>query len=116
MRKQVTPGGGWRQSQRQVKHTWLTGVSAVKISDEGRVQDVSNGNPAPLLRVITLPVNQVLETTALWSNPQEASHRVRWLAIDDTGGGMGLERRHMNVRQGLNPGHVNSWVNTEGKG
>ena len=92
---------------------WLTGV-AVKIGDEGRVQVVFSRNPAPLLWAITLPVNQVLETPAPWLNPQEASHRIRWLANDDTGGRMGLEnRRHRTVRQGLNPGHMKSRVDME---
>jgi hypothetical protein len=61
-------------------------MSAVKISDEGWVQDVFRRDPAPLLRAKTLPINQVLETAASWSNPQEESHRIRGLAIDDPEG------------------------------
>uniref|UniRef100_A0A4W5JWT6 Phospholipid-transporting ATPase n=1 Tax=Hucho hucho TaxID=62062 RepID=A0A4W5JWT6_9TELE len=76
-------------------HTWLTGVLAVEVGDEGWIQDVSNGNPAPLLRAVTLPVNQVLETLAPWLNTQEAFYRVCRMAIDDMGrrGGPGNRRQ-----------------------
>ena len=65
-------------------------MSVVEVSDEGWIQDVSSGNPAPLLRAITLPVNQVLETPAPWSNTQETFYRVGRMAINDTGRGVGL--------------------------
>ena len=85
--------------------------------DEGWIQDVYSGNPAPLLWVVNLPVNQVLETPVLWSNTQEAFHCVSLISIDDTGrrGGPG-DRRQRAVRHGLNPRHMESRVNTEGMG
>ena len=65
-------------------HTWLTGIPAVEVGDEGWVQDVASGDPAPLLWAITLPVNQVLEPPAQRSNLQETPHR-------DSVEGVGLE-------------------------
>ena len=81
------------------EHTWLTGVSAVEVGDEGWVQDVSGRDPAPLLWAITLPVNQVLENPAPQSNTQDASHLVRWMALDYTGWRSGLgNKRQRAVR------------------
>jgi hypothetical protein len=34
-------------------HTWLSGLPALEFRDEVWVQDVPNGDPAPLLQVIT---------------------------------------------------------------
>ena len=89
----------------------------MEVGDEGWVQDVSSGDPTLLVWAITLPVDQVLETLALWSITQEASHCVRRIAIDDTGrrGGPG-NRRQRAVTHGLNPRHMESMVNTEGTG
>ena len=50
--------------------------------DEARVQDVPRGDPATLLRAKTLPVNQVLDSPAPWSNLQEVPHRVCRLVVD----------------------------------
>jgi hypothetical protein len=65
-------------------HTWLIWVLA-EVGNEGWVQDVPSGDPAPLLLAITLPVNQVLKTPALWSNPQAG-----WPPVT-RGEGLGLE-------------------------
>ena len=83
----LSRGATWRPTW---EHIWLTGVSVVEVGDEGWIQDVSSGNPAPLFQAVTLPVNQVLETPAPWSNTQEAFYRVCRMAFNDTGRGVGL--------------------------
>ena len=74
-------------------------------------------NAAPLLRAITLPVNQVLDTAAPWSNTQQAFYSECQMAIDDTGRmGEPGDRKQRAVRHRLNPRYMGSRVNTEGTG
>jgi hypothetical protein len=91
----------------------LTGVSALKLRDEAWVQDV----PGPLLRAITLPVKQVLESPALRLNLQETPHRIIQLAIDETGmrGGPGNIRQRA-VRHRFDSGQMKGGMYTKGTG
>ena len=86
----------------------------MEISEEACVQDAPSGDPAPLLWTITLPVNQVLESTAPRYNLQEVPHRVRRLAINETGerGGPG-KRRQRAVRHRFNPRHMKVGMYTQ---
>ena len=87
----------------------VEGVSALEFKDEAWVLDVPSRDPAPLLRAITLPVNQVLESPALRSNLQKTSHPIHRLAVDEMGerGGPG-KRRQRAVRHGFTSRHMTS--------
>ncbi len=59
------------------------------------VQNVMSRNPASLLRTITLPVYQVLVTSAPMPHINEPLHRIGWRSLDESGrrrgGDPGLE-------------------------
>lgn len=59
---------------------------ALKVSDERGIQDLPSGDPAPLLRTVTLPVNKVLPATALAAGIEQPPNSVGFRAIDKLGG------------------------------
>ncbi len=50
---------------RHVGPGWLVGVPLVKVGDELRINDVASKDLGPFLRIVTIPVDQVQNTSAL---------------------------------------------------
>lgn len=60
-------------------------VGPVELSDEGGIQDVLSGDPAPLDRAETLPVHQVLESALLVTKIQQFTDSVNVLPLNGKG-------------------------------
>lgn len=76
-------------SKRSSRFLWM-GAEGL---DEGDVQNPPSGDPAPLLRSITLPVNEVLQAVALATEVQNLVCRECRQAIDEPGRWRGQCRR-----------------------
>ncbi len=79
----------------------------MELINESTVQNVASRNPTSLLRTITLPVYQVLITSASTPHINEPPHRIGWRSFDESGrrrgGDQGLkesERWALSWKQG----------------
>lgn len=83
----------WRvsggRSQEVQRPESLVKVPLMKIKNELRVEDVVSRNPGPLLRTITLPVAQILETSTPAAGVQQMQRRVDGTSVNDKGKGGG---------------------------
>ncbi len=84
----------------------------MELINESAVQNVASRNPASLLQTITLPVYQVLITSASTPHINEPQHRIGWRHFDEfggwRGGDQGLKRR---AKDGLDLGNMENRIN-----
>lgn len=87
----------------------------MECGDEVGVQDVASRDPRALLRAITLPINQVLETPSPSSRPDETMNRVGRPSINELGGrrgsGGGLE---LGLFNGFDLGYMEGGMDPHG--
>lgn len=97
-------------SKRSSRFLWM-GAEGL---DEGDVQNPPSGDPASLLRSITLPVNEVLQAVALATEVQNLVCRECRQAIDEPGRWRGQCRReHWIDEDRFEQGDVEGWVDPE---
>ncbi len=60
---------------------------STEVLDQSLIQNIPSQYSTPLLRAVTLPVHQKLETPNTMSNVQKLSHCVQWSTIHYIGGG-----------------------------
>lgn len=81
---------------------WTARVGPLELSDEGGIQDVLSGDPAPLIRTKNLPIQQALESASLATRIQQFADSVNVLSLNGKGswdiqgptGGMGKTTTH----------------------
>lgn len=89
-------------------------MSAVEGPDEGGVQNPPPGDPALLLRPITLPVDELLQAAAPVAGIQNLAHGKCRLAINEPGGWRGWGRREQWADEDrLKQGDVKAWVDPQ---
>lgn len=80
----------------------------MEVLDERAVQDVPGGNPASLLRTVSLPIDQILETTTPRANIKESADSMN---RGPTGqGGWWGNRTGGHPNNGFNTRHVKDRV------
>ncbi len=83
----------------------------MELIDESSVQNVASRNPASFLRTITLPVYQVLVTSAPTPHINEQPHRIGCRSLDESGrrrgGDQGLDG---GAKDGVDLGNMENRV------
>lgn len=92
-------------------------MAAAEILDESRVHYVPGWDPAPLFRTISLPIYQVLVTTAPQSNCQKPLYCENQAVINELvglWGSGGWDQRALH--HWLDQGHMECWLHPQGPG
>lgn len=83
-------------------------MAVKEVLHESGIHNVTGRNPLSLLRTVSLPVHQVLATTATVMNRQEPLHRIHWTANDEPGGWWGSWGRDQGTLHRFDQGHMKS--------
>lgn len=87
-------------------------MSLMEILDEPRVHNEGARDPGPLLRAVTLPVHQILESSPMAVNIYWLTDREDLTIIQNPGGWRGLGRAQWTRINRFQLGDVGHWVNS----